>query len=251
MPVEERIAGLRTILCGGPDRDGGGDGPLVCLLHGYGAGGDDLFGLWRVLDVPRQVRFAFPEAPHSLAQLFGFPSFAWWHIDVGRFAAAAAEGRGAGRVSMEDLYDEEPEGLPEVRAQVLRWLAELRERLGGLQPGRVVLGGFSQGAMLALDTALHLPVEEKEPLAGLLLLSGALVNRRAWRARLPHALPCPRFQSHGLEDDILPFSAGAALDDFLRHGGFPGELYRFHGGHEISPAVLSRIGAHVTAWLGL
>ena len=60
---DETFGGLRVRLTGGPDRQGGGDGPLVVLMHGFGAPGNDLVPLARVLDVPREVRFAFPEAP--------------------------------------------------------------------------------------------------------------------------------------------------------------------------------------------
>lgn len=244
MPREETIAGLRTVLAGGPDREGGGDGPLVCLLHGYGASGDDLAGLWRVLDVPRQVRFAFPEAPHSLAGLFGFPAYAWWHVDVERYARLALGARTDREMlqALAPLLDEEPAGLSEARAHVLGWLAALRQRLG-LPASRVVLGGFSQGAMLSVDVALHLG----EPLAGLLLLSGALINRRAWGGLLEQAPPIPRFQSHGLEDPLLPFAVGEALHQFLQPV-WPGTLYRFHGGHEISPGVLDEMGRALTAW---
>ncbi len=244
MPVELQIAGLRTILAGGPDRNGGGDGPVVCLLHGYGANGNDLAGLWRVLDVPAAARFAFPEAPLSLAELFGFPAFAWWNIDVERFSAAA-QGLGSTGQSLDQLLDEEPAGLASAREQVLAWLAELLTRLGGLQLGQVVLGGFSQGAMLSVDVALRMP----GPLAGLCLLSGAPVNRREWRSLLPQAHAVPRFQSHGLEDPLLPFIAGELLHELLQQR-YPGELYRFHGGHEISPGVLDQVGRHITSWIG-
>ena len=85
MAKERRLGGLRTLLAGGPDREGGGGGPVVALLHGFGANAEDLFGLWRVLDVPRAVRFAFPEAPLGLMP--GYPSFAWWHLDPKVLAA--------------------------------------------------------------------------------------------------------------------------------------------------------------------
>ena len=40
---------LTVHLTGGTDREGGGDGPLVVLLHGFGAPGTDLVPLWREL----------------------------------------------------------------------------------------------------------------------------------------------------------------------------------------------------------
>ena len=51
------LGGLECRVVGGSDREGGGDGPVVVLLHGFGAPGDDLVPLWRVMDVPRGTRF--------------------------------------------------------------------------------------------------------------------------------------------------------------------------------------------------
>src|SRR6185369_8839181 len=90
------VKGSRVRLAGGEDRDGGGDGPLVVLLHGFGAPGDDLVPLFRQLDVPREVRFAFPAAPLDLRTLgAGYAGGrAWWMIDV---AALDARARGGTR----------------------------------------------------------------------------------------------------------------------------------------------------------
>ncbi|MGH7282639.1 MAG: hypothetical protein ACRELY_14020, partial [Polyangiaceae bacterium] len=60
------FGGLRAILAGGTDREGGGDGSVLVLMHGFGAPGDDLVSLWRVIDAPRGTRFIFPEAPIAL-----------------------------------------------------------------------------------------------------------------------------------------------------------------------------------------
>lgn len=242
MAKVETIAGLRTFLAGGTDRNGGGDGPLVCLLHGYGANGEDLAGLWRVLDVPDGTRFAFPEAPISLAAMFGMPSYAWWHIDVERFMHAAQTG-----IGMNALFDEEPDGLPAAREKVQTWLTTLGQRLGAPRR-RTVLGGFSQGAMLSADVALHLQGED-EGLAGLALLSGALINRRGWQPLLASAVSAPRFQSHGTRDDILPFAAAEALDQFLAPR-FPGALRRFNGRHEIPTDVIDDLGGFLSRVLG-
>jgi phospholipase/carboxylesterase len=78
---EQKFAEITVRLTGGEDREGGGDGPLVVLMHGFGAPGTDLVGLWRVLDVPRGVRFAFPEAPNEIPGMPG--AKAWWNLDLG------------------------------------------------------------------------------------------------------------------------------------------------------------------------
>ena len=88
---EEHIGGLRTRVTGGTDGKGGGHGPLVLLLHGFGAPGDDLVSLADVLNVPTGTRFVFPEGPLSLS--FGpTDARAWWLIDMARIA-----GRSNGR----------------------------------------------------------------------------------------------------------------------------------------------------------
>ena len=39
---EEQLAGITVRLTGGDDREGGGDGPLVVLMHGLFGSGDNL-----------------------------------------------------------------------------------------------------------------------------------------------------------------------------------------------------------------
>ncbi|MEC7348151.1 MAG: hypothetical protein VYB60_04695, partial [SAR324 cluster bacterium] len=60
---------------------------VVILCHGFGAPGEDLvpLGQWMGDQYPelgKRVRFVFPEAPLSLAQM-GMPGGrAWWMIDT-------------------------------------------------------------------------------------------------------------------------------------------------------------------------
>ena len=77
---ELKLGTLTAHVTGGTDREGGGTGPVVVLLHGYGAPGTDLVPLWRELAVPREVRFVFPEAPLAL----GNGGRAWWQLDMAR-----------------------------------------------------------------------------------------------------------------------------------------------------------------------
>ena len=70
------VDGVAVRLTGGEDGQGGGDGPLVVLCHGFGAPGDDLVSLAESIDVPAAVRFAFPAAPLSLGAGYGD-----WNVD--------------------------------------------------------------------------------------------------------------------------------------------------------------------------
>ena len=42
---DTQLGGLRCRMTGGTDGSGGGNGPLLILLHGFGAPGDDLVAL--------------------------------------------------------------------------------------------------------------------------------------------------------------------------------------------------------------
>ncbi len=231
---EEHIGGLRTQITGGTDGKGGGRGPLVLLLHGFGAPGDDLVSLADVLEVPAGTRFVFPEGPLSLS--FG-PSAAraWWLIDMARVAADRAAGR------PRDLSNEIPKGLALVRETMLAFLKEV-ERTVGADPRKMVLGGFSQGAMLSCDALLH----TDRPYAGLIQLSGTLLASQEWVPLLQKRKGLPVFQSHGAQDELLPYVGAERLRDTLIHAGLPVEWHNFRGGHEIPRSVLQRLGPFIT-----
>jgi len=232
----EQLGDLRVHITGGVNREGGGDGPLVVLLHGFGAPGTDLVGLWRVLDVPSKVRFAFPEAPLSMPQL-GMGR-AWWMLDMAKIEQAMMSG------VPRDLSGEDPPGLPAARAQVLDMLDALQEKLG-VSGTKTVLGGFSQGAMLSTDIALSTDRE----LAGLALMSGALLAKERWMAGLGRRAGLPVFQSHGQQDMLLGFGQAEKLHELLEGAGLAASFLPFRGGHEIPMPVLERLGGFLRSTL--
>jgi phospholipase/carboxylesterase len=231
---EEQIGGLRARITGGTDGKGGGRGPLILLLHGFGAPGDDLVPLADALNVPAGTRFVFPEGPLSLS--FGpGDARAWWLIDMARIA----QDRAAGRVR--DLSQDIPKGLAPVRETMLAFLKEIEQKFGA-DPKKTVLGGFSQGAMLSCDLILH----TDRPYAGLVQLSGTLLAQPVWGPLLPKRKGLPVFQSHGVQDEILPYVGAERLRDTLFHAGLSVEWHNFRGGHEIPRMVLQRLGLFIT-----
>ncbi len=223
----EQWAGLDVCITGGLDGQGSGQGPLVVLLHGFGAPGDDLVALWRYLKVPNEVRFLFPAAPLTLNMGFG-EARAWWMLDMERIMRARAQGQ------WEELSHETPRGLPSARTQVQDLIALAVEQLS-VPTQSLVLGGFSQGAMLSTDLILHSEI----PLAGLALLSGTLIAKQTWLTRLPTRQGLPVFQSHGIDDPILAFSMAKRLRDHIQTAGLPVSWVEFQGGHEIPLPVLT------------
>lgn len=226
----DRLGRLRAhiVTTEGPEGPKGPPRQVVVLLHGFGASGDDLLALAEWIDVPGTA-WVFPEAPMELGGLYG-DARAWWMIDLARLDRDIARG------AHSDRSEEQPEGLPEARAAVLELLDAVRARFG-VPDDRVVLGGFSQGAMLALDVILH----TDRPFAGALLLSGTLISRAAWAPRMAARAGLRALQSHGSRDALLSFRAAETLRDLLAAAGWRLDWIPFEGAHEIPPPLLEEV----------
>ena len=225
---EERFAGIKVRLTGGEDRQGGGDGPLVVLMHGFGAPGTDLVGLWRVLDVPSDLRFAFPEARQEIPGMPG--ARAWWMVDFARAEQAMAEGPRSYAMEI-------PPGMEDATDQVVQMLEAMQEALG-VPDEQLIVGGFSQGSMAACNAVF---ARNLTP-GGLVILSGTPVNLAAWKSGMASRREVPVFQSHGLQDPLLSFGAAEQLRDEMREAGLATEWVPFRGGHEIPMPVLEGLG---------
>ena len=235
-----RLAGLNARISGGTDREGGGSGPVVVLLHGYGAPGEDLVPLQRVLAVPREVRFVFPEAPLAPSELRAFGGRAWWQIDILALQRDMAEGR-----ARERLYAV-PVGLAEARTQLIAFLDELQRELD-VSSERILLGGFSQGSMLALDLALR----DSRPLAGLALLSTTPLTLHEWQPLMAARKGLHVLQTHGTHDMLLPHELAEEERDLLRAAGLEVSFISFMGGHELPANVLEALARFICERFGL
>jgi phospholipase/carboxylesterase len=222
------IAGLTTRIVGRDDAK-----LTVILLHGFGAPGDDLVSLAQYLDIP--ARFVFPEAPLELGGMYG-DARAWWMLDLSHLEAQLRSD------NPHDRSAEIPEGLSAARDQVSRLVDQVAARFATTDD-RIVLGGFSQGAMVSLDVALHRDAR----LAGVVMLSGTLIAESEWTPRMPKLAGVPVFQSHGRGDALLPFVVAETLRDKLKTAGALVEWHQFVGGHEIPAGVLAELGQFLLA----
>jgi phospholipase/carboxylesterase len=236
-----RFGKLDAWLAGGADREGGGDGPVLVLLHGFGAPGTDLTALWRQIDGPRGLRYVFLGAPLVLETEVpnDIAARAWWMIDIAELQQKAAEGR------LDELTERVPVGLAEAREALLGACAAIEQELS-VEGSRLVLGGFSQGAMLACDFALR----DERPLAGLVLMSSTLICRTDWQLLAPRRAGLPVLQSHGRADPILPFELAEKQRELLRGAGLAVEFIAFNGGHGIPGGVMDSLGGFLNRTLG-
>jgi phospholipase/carboxylesterase len=225
-----KVANLDVVLAGGVDRQGGGDGPMLVLLHGYGAPGEDLVPLARQLVVAPNVRFAFPAAPVALDG--SGSARAWWELDMVELQRAVMLG------DYQTLKTRVPAGLSEARAAVTE-LLDVLEREHGARRDQLILGGFSQGAMLATDVTLR----AERPPAALVIMSGSLICRDEWLPLMKARAGLPVLQSHGRADPVLSYELADELRRELTDAGVPVELIPFSGGHGIPNGVLDALGA--------
>jgi phospholipase/carboxylesterase len=196
-----------------------------------------LVALWRYLNVPDEVRFLFPAAPLNLDMGFG-DARAWWMFDMERVTQARDKGH------WDELSQEIPRGLSPARTQMQDVLSLAIESLSAPYQS-LVLGGFSQGAMLSTDLVLHSDI----PFAGLALLSSSLIAKQEWLTRLPNRQGLPVFQSHGTDDPILAFSMAQQLREHIQLAGLPVSWVEFRGGHEIPIQVLEGLGTFLQSVL--
>ena len=188
------------------------------MLHGYGSRPEDFLGFSTRTDLPAGTRFVFPYAPEATHPPYGPDGgFMWW-----RFTS-----------DFSDPRQLRFPGLALARARVIELLDALQEELH-VTSDRIVLGGFSQGAMLSMDVALH----DARPLAGVMLLSGSLVDQNEWVPRMPSRRGLRVLQAHGRQDDRLPFGHAEELSVRLRESGVDVRFHPFEGTHEV-PAEVS------------
>ncbi|HWU76405.1 MAG TPA: hypothetical protein VN043_07860 [Rhodanobacter sp.] len=213
------LAGLRTIVVGEVDA------PIVIVMcHGYSMLPEELSPFAHTLGVSAQ--WFFPEGVVDAEPEPGvLRGRSWWKTDPVKRVSARASGP-------RDFANLQPADLPQARARFSAWLDEVL-RLARRRP--VIVGGFSSGGMLVLDTQLHAP----RPLAALVLLSSTRIAFTQQKPLLSGLAGLPVLITHGRADDELAFAAGQALRDAAQAGGADVNWLAFEGGHEI-PLVVWR-----------
>lgn len=155
----------------------------VIWLHGLGADGYDFVGIANELNLPEEmgVRFVFPHAPiRKITLNSGYKMRGWFDIYA---------------LSEEAPQDET--GMKEA-LEILEQLVA-KEIALGISSEKIIIAGFSQGAAVALHAALS----SKYKFAGILALSGFLLQKI-----LPQPISVlnkgtPILMMHGECDDLI------------------------------------------------
>lgn len=193
----------------------------IIMFHGYGADMLDLYSLHDVVDPTGSYHWIFPNGildvpigPHMSGK-------AWFHIDIPAFERS---------LRMGEFTKLKPSGMDEARIRLEKFLKALN-----FDFSNTYLGGFSQGAMLVTELLLETPIKPK----GALLLSSTLVNEDRWLSQMENKKGLKYYQSHGLQDPILPVQLAEKLHEKLEESGWDGFLQVFQGGHEIPQKVIA------------
>lgn len=176
----------------------------IIWLHGLGAAGSDFIPIASELNLPNSLnmRFIFPDAPVMPVTVNNYYEMRAWY----------------------DIYDIaidqeiDSTGIQQSILQVQTLIANEMDR--GVTSEHIFLAGFSQGAVIALLTALS----SSKPLGGVIALSGYLPHLE----QLPRSTyKMPIFLAHGTEDPIVPYALGLAARTELEQRGYSVDFHHY------------------------
>lgn len=186
---------------------------LVIMLHGYGADGEDLLGLapYLAANWPDGL-FVSPDAPDACEIN---PVGRQWFSLADWTPAKVLAGAQTAMPVLNSFIDEQ--------------LNKYR-----LHPKQCILLGFSQGAMLALYTALR----RTPPIGGVISFAGMLLDAENTPTQIRSNIPV--LLVHGTADQVVPFHAMQQAETYLGISNVPYNAHAIDGlGHGIDPEGLS------------
>lgn len=200
-----------------PDEPTEGAAPAVVLVHGRGANERDLLPIAERL--PDSLYVLSVRAPDRLQG-----GYTWYDLDL------SAGGLHASQPDTEDFR------------RSLDLLHEFVERAVDaydLDPDRVGLLGFSQGAI----TSLSALIERPERFAWVVALNGYLAASHA--ERVGEAAGTPVFVATGETDGIIPPERAERAASLLSEAGANVRFERYSAGHTTTPEEIE----HVAEWI--
>eukprot|EP00041_Stephanoeca_diplocostata_P005864 m.69716 g.69716 ORF g.69716 m.69716 type:complete len:300 (-) comp16044_c0_seq3:252-1151(-) len=205
---------------------------VVVILHGYGATSADFAPVCPILEKSIQnksLRFVLPQA----LRLRGIP--AWWDIDVQEWISLNMS---PDQSKIATLLRKPHQGLEKCRQQMSEML-DCICNAEGIRHNQIVICGFSQGAMTAIDTSLWLPAEKR--VAGIVSISGAPIVVDQWAQNAQKHPKLPVLATHGRTDMVLPFQVSGWLVDLLKTNGLEVETFFHEQGHTLGPQPVIKL----------
>ena len=204
----------------------------VIWMHGLGADGNDFVPIVPELNLPtgHGVRFVFPNAPTMPVTINGgYVMRAWYDIVSAELDKRADEG-----------------GVRRSQALIEELIADQRSK--GIAADRILLAGFSQGGVIALQTGLRHP----EKLAGIMALSTYLACADSLGVEASAAnRQIPLFMVHGSMDPVIPVALAKLSKARLETHGYKVEWHEYGMPHSVCAEEIDDIAAFLKRVLAL
>lgn len=200
----------------------------IIWLHGLGADGHDFEGIAPHIILPSTaaVRYVFPHAPIRPVTINnGYEMRAWYDIKSVDIADKSRADKANIDVSVEQVRDLIEEEISK-----------------GIPADKIILAGFSQGGVIALQTAL----QYEKPLGGVMVLSSYVALSDDLLSNLNDAnKTIPIFLAHGLQDAVLPYTLFEQTKELLKEADYSFTEFSYPMEHNVSGEEI----ADITTWL--
>ncbi len=194
----------------------------VIWLHGLGADGNDFAPIVNELGIQNElgIRFIFPHAAAIPVSINGGMSMpAWYDIS-----------------EMDLMKRADSKGIASSTAIITAMINE--QIKSGLKASDIVIAGFSQGGVIAINTGICF----QQKLAGIMALSTYVPMQDSLpnAAQSGHA-DIPIFYAHGQYDPIIPIEQAQTSKQFLEHAGYSIDWHSYAMEHSVSAAEIADI----------
>ena len=203
--------------------------PITLIwLHGMGVDGSDFESFQKELSQfgeLNNVRMILPSAPSRDISAYNMKMTAWYDIYDETF---------------DSEQKEDIDGMNQA-ADAISTLIEEQRQKNPQSP--IWLGGFSQGAALALLVGMS----QINPVAGVIALSGYVPNHPRFDELSDVAKQTPIFMAHGTLDSVITIAQARAGLEILNKAGASVEFKDYPMMHEICPDEVSDIAEFISA----
>jgi phospholipase/carboxylesterase len=194
----------------------------VIWLHGLGATNNDFAPIVPELGIQDElgIRFVFPQAPNMPVSINnGAVMPAWYDISV-----------------MDLMKRADGDGIKNSSEIITDMIND--EIAMGVDPSNIVIAGFSQGGVIALDTGIRFP----SPLAGIMALSTYIpIHDTLGSAEKNGNGDISIFYGHGDYDPVIPIEQAQSAKTFLEENGYSVEWHTYPMEHSVSPQEINDI----------
>lgn len=202
------------------------DRVTIVLLHGFGADFKDLSSLKNVWDPDHRFNWIFPNGILEISLGYMGTGRAWFPLNMELLEERFKPG------SPHNFAQHLPQGLDEAADQIATMISQME-----IDPKKLILGGFSQGAMVSCHSVARGKLNPR----GMLQLSSTLICQDMWKQGFKESKNLKILQSHGRFDPVLPYASAIQLKELFEQAKLDIEFIDFPGGHEIPYSLCENI----------